>query len=694
MARTTPVNAGYTIINGTTRGTNVTQVDTWVEYKVTAQSIANNTSTVRAILYSQARREATTKQEGTARQYGYVQVDSGTKYYLATTFNFENHAICKFADHTFTITHNTNGTKTIAIKADFDISAYVGPYLTGGSVSSNVTLPTIPQYSSVTQTVSARTETSLTIFWTSDQTVDRVSYSYDNGSTWSAVASVNTTSGSFSISGLTANTTYSVKTRVRNKTSQLVSDSAALSAATYSYPYCSSMPNFKLGNAVKLGFYNPLGREIQFNIIGNQNIQLPPTWTISGTSYTGLNSMTTTVPQLYQQIPSSTSGTYKVKVTYGSSSITRTGGTYSANAENSSPTIGSFTYADVNSTTTAITGDNTKIIQSLTGKNNSTVRYTVGSFTTTYGATISSVSVAVNNQTYNLTASETSFIGGNAPIYSGSNVTATATATDSRGMTATKTITVAILPWSYPTAIVSLSRNSNFYSESTLKVDATYASLNGNNYTTIRYHKKKVSDTTYDSWVTIQDGVDTTVVADNTYEWNFVIEVYDRLAHTTYTGFLGKGIPLVFFDRSKSSVGINCFPSENETLYLNGINLGYYSGTPTISSGWELYDSSNPLVLRRQGRTVYFRGVLKPTATTTLNSTAVQIASIPAGFRPSELVYQLCQGSGTSMWFLQINSSGVVYASRFRDVGNANGSYTQAQTTTYNWFPFSVSWII
>ena len=44
MARNTPVNQGFTIVNGTTTGKNAAFVDVWLEYKVTDQSAVDNTS--------------------------------------------------------------------------------------------------------------------------------------------------------------------------------------------------------------------------------------------------------------------------------------------------------------------------------------------------------------------------------------------------------------------------------------------------------------------------------------------------------------------------------------------------------------------------------------------------------------------------------------------------------------------------
>lgn len=686
MAVSKPINSGYSYVMGSGSGPNGSRIEVWAEWKESNVSVANNSSSVTVKLYAAALSSSSTW-SGSGDGKSWITIN-GSEVQYSSSLNYDFRTIGtvnSLGTRTLSgIVHNTDGSKSIVIGGRFTTAS---SYITGGSVSKTVALQTIPQYASVTQTLASKTETTINITWASDNTVDQIRYSSDGGSTWSSVISVNAKTGSYSISGLTAGTTYSIKTRVRNKSSQLTSDSDALSVATYSYPYCNSMPNFVLGDAVTLGFYNPLGREIQFNIIGNQNTQLAYTWTISGTTYRGLNSMTSTVPQLYQQIPNSSSGTYKVKVTYGSSVITRTGGTYSAKASDCAPTIGTFTYEDTNSTTTAITSDSSKIVQ---GK--SIVQYTVGNITTYNGASITSVKVTVNTRTYDLTTSGSSYVGGNAAIDSGTDVTAVATVIDSRGMTATKNITVDMLPWSLPTAIISLERDNNFYSESTINVDVSYADLNGGNTTTVRYHMKKHTDTTYEAWVYIQPYVDNTLTANNQYDWDFEIEVYDRLGHTTYTRFLGKGMPLVFFDRLRSSVGINCFPDTNNALWVNGIDYTYETGTVTLSSGWQVYSTATPLI-RRQGRTVYLNGVVQPTGTVTLDATGVDIGIIDdAEMRPTETVYALCQGSGTSLFFLRVYANGRIHIERLRDMANANGTYNNG--TSSMWFPFSLTWII
>ena len=689
MARATPVNSGYTIINGSTTGSNGSKVNTWLEYKVLSQSIANNTSTVRVILYSQATISSSTQQTGTARQYGYVQAgaSSSTKYYLSTTFTYENYNLNKFADHTFTVSHEVNGTKSIRLAGAFDISAYVGQYITGGSASATVTLPTIPQHATVTQTVQSKTETSITMTWTSDNVIDYVKYSINNGTSWVNVGAVNSTTGSYTISGLTVNTTYQIKTQVRNKSSQLTTDSSASSVATYNYPYATVTPDFTIGNAVKVTFYNPLGRTFSFGLVANGQQISYESWTISGTSYNGFNG-SGTVSNLYASIPSAKNGQYYVKTTYNGHTITSSvHGTYSANASVCKPSITSLTYADTNSTTTAITLNNQNIVQ-----NRSTVRYTATGVTGNYSATISSVSVAVNNASYTLSKSGDNYIGGNATIDSGQNVTAICTVTDSRGFTATKSVTVTMLSWVLPSAIISLNRQNNFYSETDITVDASYSSIDGKNTISISYQARIQGTETWTITGTLQDNVQSTFVADNQYAWEVQIILTDALGGTTtYNAVIQRGMPLIFFDRLKTSVGINCFPSSNDSLWNNGYDLDYNDGSVTHSSGWEVYSGATPVV-KRQGQTCYLNGVINPTGNVTLDATGVDVGQIDdAEFYPSETVFILCQGSGTSFFFLRVKTDGKIHLERLRDVGNANGVYTQG--TSSMWFPFSVSWI-
>ena len=139
MARTTPVNSGYTIISGMTTGSNSANVDTWLEWKVLSQDKEKMQSTVRLLLYAAANIAASTYCK-TEEEFGYVQCDGGTKQYLTTGYDFSGKAVNCFGDYTFTVDHGEDGTKTVTLAgAWWSYSTYIS----GGTASGTVTLPAI-----------------------------------------------------------------------------------------------------------------------------------------------------------------------------------------------------------------------------------------------------------------------------------------------------------------------------------------------------------------------------------------------------------------------------------------------------------------------------------------------------------------------------------------------------------------------
>lgn len=239
---------------------------------------------------------------------------------------------------------------------------------------------------------------------------------------------------------------------------------------------------------------------------------------------------------------------------------------------NANPTF-TATYEDTNASSIAITGDNQLLIQ-----NQSTLQINVANATAYKYATLSSITATINGVTYNGTLN-----GSNATINVGAlniaeNTDVIVTLTDSRGYTATQTLNLQFLGWQLPTANITLQRQNNFYSQTDITVDANYSSLDNQNTITIQARYKKTTDSTYSSYVTLQDDVMTTLNLDNLYEWDVQVVLTDRLGSTTYNLTLDKGMPIIYFDRLKRSVGINCFPNDDESLEItegnNQLNVG------------------------------------------------------------------------------------------------------------------------
>ena len=235
--------------------------------------------------------------------------------------------------------------------------------------------------------------------------------------------------------------------------------------------------------------------------------------------------------------------------------------------KNANPTITGASYADTNSTTTAITNNNQKIIQG-----NSTVRFTFSSLAALKYATLTKIEITVNavKVTSNLSGSSVSNKTVDfGTINSSSNQSASIKLTDSRGNTTTQSLNIKMLAWSLPTAIISLSRKSNYYDETYLNVNADYSSLDGNNTITIQYQYKERSGSTWSSLTTIQDEVTVTLSLDNTKAYDFKIFVTDRIGSTTYNAVLQIGIPIIYFDRLLRSVGIGTIPSQTNQLAVD-----------------------------------------------------------------------------------------------------------------------------
>lgn len=260
---------------------------------------------------------------------------------------------------------------------------------------------------------------------------------------------------------------------------------------------------------------------------------------------------------------------------------------------NANPTF-NVSYLDTNSTTTNITGNNQQIIQ-----NNSTLRINITNATGVKYATLKTASINVNGAvtTQNISGSSLTFNVGTLNVTN--NITIPVTVTDSRNNKTTTNLTIQILSWALPSAIITMERENNFYTSTNLTVNADYSSLNNKNTITIQYQIKKTTDANYGALTTISDNVETTFNADNQYSWDVKVILTDKIGTTTYNLLLYKGIPLMYWDRILSSVSINCFPSKQYSFALNGIDIleaiqgvSLYSNTNGSAGTIQLSDSA------------------------------------------------------------------------------------------------------
>ena len=263
---------------------------------------------------------------------------------------------------------------------------------------------------------------------------------------------------------------------------------------------------------------------------------------------------------------------------------------------NANPTISSISYLDTNSQITSITGNAQWIV-----RNKSTLQITLNTLTALKGATLSSAVVNINGNPQSFSGISGSSMASVSLNYGtlnvSSNINATITLTDSRGFKSTYTKAITILDYQDPYSTLTLARKNNFYTATDLTVNCTFSSLNGTNAITIQYQTKKVTDANYGSLTAISNNTETTIQLDNTYQWNVRVVTTDRLGTSvSYVLFVDKGIPLVFFDKNKNSVGINCFPKNNESLEVGGVVINgvvLYNNSSSQTANVTLSESAN-----------------------------------------------------------------------------------------------------
>ena len=340
---------------------------------------------------------------------------------------------------------------------------------------------------------------------------------------------------------------------------------------------------------------------------------------------------------------------------------------------NANPTITGATYYDTNATTLAITSDASKIIQ-----NNSTVEFKFTTLTALKSATLASIKATVNGVTQ--TASLSGSTQSNKTLAFGTinnsyDLEAAIELTDSRGNKTTTTLNITMLSWELPTGKISLWRKDNYYDETYIKVVSTISSLDGNNAVTIQYQYKAIDEANYGPLTTINNSTTYTLSLDNTKAYDFRIIVSDLLGSTTYNLVQQQGLPILFIDRLKRSVGIGAIPTEyNQFVADRRISLknlaqeivgDFWSWTSgdqqTRSATFFIYDQDGNTVVRAGGRE--------------------QSGMIDIYNHSGDVLARMSVSTGNGGYFGVFNSDGDLRASFFEDQGghlwlaNDNGDY-------------------
>lgn len=367
------------------------------------------------------------------------------------------------------------------------------------------------------------------------------------------------------------------------------------------YATVTGATNFTDVQNPSVSFSNPAGSKLQFKIEAGGNVSLITRDNVSNASSPYTFTLTEAERNSLRALCPN-SNTLSVRFTVGTYNSSGTVANWSyvdktMTITNANPTISGAAYADTNSATIAITGDNQKIIQ-----NNSIVQLTFTSLAALKYATLKKIQVTINGVpvAQNLSGSSASNVTISfGKINVSSDINAEIVLTDSRDNTTAMSVSIDVEAWSKPSAIITCARINNYEDDTQLNVNADISSLNGNNVATIQYQYKQADGSTWSSLTTIQDEVTTTFSIDNTEEWNVRVIVADLLGSATYNLTVERGIPIVFFDRLKKSVGINCFPQNDNSVESDGLQLDdlIYIGSQVLYDSYQMTTSGTAAVL-------------------------------------------------------------------------------------------------
>lgn len=467
--------------------------------------------------------------------------------------------------NTFTVYHNSDGNVSGWAWASWEkkgSNTYVPNSASVGTPST--ALWNIPRYFSKTPTIAfkSKTETSITYTWSTSE--------WCSGLTWNGGGTLTGfsagTSGTITITGLSANSSYTHYGTFKRSDSGLTTNSGSLTNSTYDYPKITTVNStaLNIGNQQTLTISNPLGRTYKIYMYKDST---------SGTKLYESGNLTTngnvnftpTASTLYASIPSAKSGKCVYRVTYGSVNKDTSGSyTYNCVETNCKPTISATTAKDTTNKT--LTGNENKLIVNLSKP---TVSMTASAKNS---ATISSYKITCGSQVIN--ASSGTF---------GSAITTnkiTYTVTDSRGYSTTTDVTPTSVTYVPVTISPTFVRNQPTDGKVNLSYTGKFFNASFGSVTNTLEVKWRVKQSggSYGSWTTLSPTKSGNTYTQNvgtlsgTYDYTkdyvFNIVAIDKINTSGYSVEVNvvKGQPVFWWNSSKLQVTQDFVVSKNTTL--------------------------------------------------------------------------------------------------------------------------------
>lgn len=510
------------------------------------------------------------------------------------------------------VVHNSDGTKTATV--EFFTRVYVfGSLDYGGTMTLTNIDRTAP---TVSCSVSGITASGFKITANSSATADIWQYSLNGGSSWTQFSTTAGTSASITLSSLSANTSYSVKTRARKKSNQVYGTSGTVSAKTLGGAILNSCNTVTADAATASLTLNATVYNASYsNYVTIKNGSTvfvsfaARTWS-AGTANRTITLSQTERADLLDAMASLKSFTATIELVTkdGSTQVGNTSTctcTIQTTAENSAPTMTAFTFKDSRSATSAVTGNDQLFIQTY-----SYLSVTPGTATAKNGASIVKYAATCNGKTVSNTTGAALNLNG---IEKSGTLDVVVTATDSRGYTVSNTQQITVIPYAKPkVSEISLRRTNDIEAEMQLIFKGsispiTVSGTQKNSLKYVQYRYKLTSESSYGSYTSILSSVTQngtsfsfsnlelcSLDANSSYDFHvYIRDQLNTLSSVSLYFTVPQGTPLVALRKQK--VGINT-PNPEAALHVVGnakiegavnaqtVNATSLSGTLPVSN--------------------------------------------------------------------------------------------------------------
>ncbi len=567
-----------------------------IEWKAD-QDISGNKSTITAKAYLDTEKYGT--MYASAQKTGSISIAGQSGGISKTGISNDGNEKTYLDEITKTVTHDSDGSKSLTISAYFDFEVSLsGQWIGRVTASDNITLNTIPRASSLSagQNFTAGGNISASVSRASSKFRHELEYYVKTeAGDWDWILQIPLTASQTSknytptVAEKTEmfrhlNKRGSAQTRVILQTyngsthigsTEKIGTIKAPAASTITFP-----ASFNVGSTIT-GKINRNDNEFLHNIhLMDGNTKESQVATNEETAYSWNTS------ELYNDMKTAKSKTYKLRVfTMYNGVQVQEPRDYNVTAKitGSNPKFtGAFTYRDTNAKTIEITKDNQKIIQG-----QSTVRVTIpaaAKATAQNGATMSKYIVTVNGveKSANYSTSDINIDYG--IINAAANVAITVKAVDSRGNSTSSSKTATILPYKAPVITFTAERVNGFEDATNIKINGTYSQLliggvaqNGPSTISAKFAIQERPSKGYGNQtnmtLTIANGKisgSAQIVLSKEIAYDVQLILADKFTSKTYVHVVSKGRPIFHIDEILNALGFNIFPTEANTFLMDG----------------------------------------------------------------------------------------------------------------------------